>query len=366
MKICPTCREEYANEFSYCTFDGAKLKKQPKQKLPAASKVKPLAAKPVSVKTLASRPVPRGNFGKMSLYALLVVVFLGSSIIAVYTLIRRDTKSSQPLKLVASVAQPATIEEAKPVEELKPTTILAEMPRESLLKLMPQNLLRRFHAGERSQGNPDDMRVIKSEKGEYAVLIGSGGVDGNSRVPTKRLLALLYDGEQFVDVTSSLLPPPLSRGIITGLRSDLRFESEGLNLVARVVASSSLTGECATCDRAYQQVTLEWKDSRYVESSRVWNNDPYTAFYVAVESLEKRRVDSRSRQIVDESLAGEIYLGFSRNGNQPWTVQPFSDNDGADSASYELSNGSERLIITVSKESNRWRAVRIDRKGSVS
>jgi len=366
MKICPTCREEYAHEFSYCTFDGAKLKKQPRQKKSGANYSKPRAAKPSTVKTIALRPASRVNFGKTGLYSLLAVVFLGSSVIAVLTLVRKDTKSSQPLKLVMSTAQPATIEEARPAEEVKPATILAEMPRENLLKLMPQNLLRRFHAGERLQGTPDDMRVIKSEKGEYAVLIGSGGADRDSRAPAKRLLALLYDGQQFVDVTSSILPPPLSRGIITGLRSDLKFESQGLNLLARVVASSGLAGECATCDRAYQQVTLEWKDSRYVESKRIWNNDPYTAFYATVEALEKRRVDARSRQIVDESLAGEIYLGFSRNGNQPWTVQPIGDSDSADRASYEISNGSERLIITVAKENDRWRAVRVDRKGSVS
>lgn len=365
MKICPTCREEYENQFSYCTFDGVKLNKLPKQKKPKASRAKSKVASVKPVVTLSSRPVPRGNLGKIALYSILGIVFLVSSLLAVYTLARKSTKSEQPLKLVESAAAPSVTEEPRPVEEIKPATILAEMPREQLLNLLPQNLLRRFHAGERSQGKPDDMRVIKGEKGEYVVLIGSGGIDRDSKTPANRILVFHYDGQQFTEVTGSLLPQPLSRGIIAGLRSELRFESESPNLVARVVASSgAVVSECSTCDRAYQQINLEWKASRYAESKRVWNNDPYTALYVTAEALEKKRIDSRARPFIPESLEGEIYLGLKRNGTQSWSVQQISDSDGADRAAYELSNNSERLTVSLSKENDRWRAVKIDRRGS--
>jgi hypothetical protein len=367
MKICPTCREEYENQFSYCTFDGIKLKKMPKQKLPKPSRVKSKPANAKPVVTLSSRPVPRGNFRKIGLYALLGVVFLGSSLLAVYTLVRKDSKSEPPLKVVEAASQPSTVEEPPPSEEIKPSMILAEMPREQLLNLLPQNLLRRFHGGERSQGKPDDMRVIKGEKGEYVVLIGSSGPDRESRTASSRILVFQYDGQQFIEVTGSLLPQPLSRGVIAGLRSELRFNSESPNLVARVVASSgSLVSECSTCERAYQQIDFEWNGSRYVESKRAWNNDPYTAFYVTAEALDRKRVDGRARLFVDESLAGEIYLGLGRNSNQPWSVQQFGDSDAADKASYELSNGTDRLIINLSKENERWKATGIDRKGSVN
>lgn len=366
MKICPTCREEYENQFSYCTFDGIKLKKMPIQKQSKESRIKSKPANAKTAMTLSSRPVPRGNLGKISLYSFLGVAFLGSSLLAVYTLVRKDSKSEEPLRLVETASQPSVSEEPTPSEEIKPSTILAEMPREQLLNLLPQNLLRRFHSGARSQGKPDDMRVIKGEKGEYVVLIGSGP-DRESRTPASRILVFYYDGQQFSEVTGSLLPPPLSRGVIAGLRSELRFDSESPNLVARVVASTnSLVSECSTCDRAYQQINLEWKGSRYMESRRVWNNDPYTAFYVTADALERKRIDGRARLFVDESLAGEIYLGLGRNGNQPWSVQQFGDSDGADKASYELSNGTASLIINLSKENERWKAVRIDRKGSAN
>lgn len=365
MKICPTCREEYESQFSYCTFDGVKLRKLPGQKRskPVRARSHTESANPMM---LISSPLPRGNAGKIGLYALVGVAFLSITLTAIYTLVRKDSVSTRPLRLVEAASQPSTIEEPSTAEEVKTAAILAEMPREQLLSLLPQNLLSRFHAGGRSEGRPDDMRIIKSEKGEYVILIGSGGLERESKTPVSRILAFQYDGQKFSDATAALLPLPLSRGAIAGLRSEIRFDSESPNLVARLVASTvSLISECATCDRAYQQITLEWNGSRYVESKRVWNNDPYTAFYVTAEALEKHRVDERSRLFVDQSLEGEIYLGFQKNANQPWSVQRIGD-EGSDKVSYELSNGDERLIITVSKENDRWRAVKIDRRGSVN
>jgi hypothetical protein len=128
--------------------------------------------------------------------------------------------------------------------------------------------------------------------------------------------------------------------------------------VRGAASSNSVVQECATCDHAYQVVALEWKNGRYVESARTWENDRYTVFYLVAEALEKKKVDSRARPFIEASLDPIISQGFPRNGKEGWTVE-FHGEEGAETAGYELNNNFDRLLITVAIVKGQWKAVQI-------
>jgi hypothetical protein len=143
----------------------------------------------------------------------------------------------------------------------------------------------------------------------------------------------------------------------------VKFHPENSNLLVTVPASSGyVIKECPSCERAYQVVTLEWKGSRYVEVSREWENDRYTVFYVVADALEKRRVDARARPLIDRSIDPLIAEGFPRNGREGWTVQSRVESEAAETGDYEIINGKETIIVTVSKIRGQWKAIRITTK----
>ena len=364
MKICPHCREQFEDELKFCTFDGTVLRPQAASPAtaPGAPRYKTQAASRIPSYDVAQddyAAAPRSNGWKTAFLFLLAINLIAGGALAAYLLMRPQPKKDET-PAMATTPQATAPDTTAPVEEVEAPKLPSEMAREELMKILPRNLLRRFHAGEQSQGTPDDLRVIKDEAGEHVVLLGAGRLDGPSRTPAGRILILKYEENDFKDVTRQALPTPYASGAVAGEQAEVKFDETGVNLLIHEPASlRTIVAECAQCEHAYQQVKLEWKGTRYGESARAWENDRYTAFYVVADALEKRRVDGRARAFIDRSLDPIIAQGFARNGKDGWTVEAQSETQ-ADNAAYELNNGDERLLIRVSRVNGQWKAVQID------
>lgn len=365
MKICPHCREEFEDDKKFCTFDGSVLRQSAASQTTVtntASYKRQTAAKYASygVANESYAAAPRSTGWKTAFFFLLAINLIAGGALAVYLLMKPDAKPAPTPAAAASTPQPSAPEAVAPTEGAKAPQLPSEMAREELMKILPKNLLRRFHAGEASQGMPDEVRVIKDEKGEHVVLLGAGRLDGAARTPAERILVLKYEENDFRDVTRQALPATYASGAVAGDQADVKFDETGVNLVIHEPASSkAVVDECSQCEHAYQQVKLEWKGTRYGEAARAWENDRYTAFYVLAEALEKRRVDVRARPFIDKSLDSIITEGFARNGKDGWTVEAREHNE-ADRGTYELNNGDERLLIRVSRVNGQWKAIQID------
>ncbi len=351
MKYCPQCREGFEDDFVYCTFDGGALRLIP----PDAKITTQLR----DLRQTRSRRSGNGIWKFVLTIFFLIAVASAAALTVIY--FRREQPGD-------SVNQPARTKtpqtnsvEPPPVTETTKTVLeLAQLPRPKLMEMLPQNLLRRFHASGAGQGKPADLRIVKDDKSQYVVLVGTVRVEGASQRLAERVLILQYDEEQFTDVTRRALPASVSSGVILGQRSQAKFDAESSNLMITIPASSSaIVKECSSCEHAYQVITLEWKGSRYVETARQWDNDRYTVFYVVAEALERRRVDGRVRGLIAPALDPLITEGFDRNGREGWTVQARVENEAAETGAYELINGERSLVITVSKINGQWKAVRI-------
>lgn len=214
------------------------------------------------------------------------------------------------------------------------------------MQLLPRDVTGRF------QGGRPDLRIVSDDKYEYAVMAGIGRSSG---APIGRILALRYDGGQFLDATRQLLPGAYSSGVLRR-QAEVRFDEANVNILLREpVSSRAIVDECDTCDHAYQQVILSWKDGRYVEKSRLWDNDRYSVFYAVADAIDKRQVEARARPIIDSSLDFKIARGFARNEGKGWTV--VWRNSTSETIEYELRNASGFLVITVSKDKGQWKAV---------
>ena len=356
MKTCPVCREQFDNELRFCTYDGAPLPAGTKSTSGAHRNQQQDGATVVYTGGSYAR---EGSGWKLAFFVLLVLVLVGGGIGAAYVLMNRQSRAP------ATTASPVVVSESKPpaappVSELvdKPPS-LAGLSRQELMERLPQNLLRRFHSGEPGQGMPDDLRIVAAPKGECVVLLGSGKLEGGLRTQVERLLILKLEEDEFRDVTRQLVPPAYASGTIAGRGAQVKFAETGTNILVREAASSnSVVKECATCDHAYQVVTLEWKNGRYVESGRSWEDDRYTVFYLVAEALDKKKVDNRARPFIETSLDPIIAQGFPRSGKEGWTFE-FHGEEGAETAGYELNNNFDRLLITVAIVKGQWKAVQI-------
>ncbi|HEV8486505.1 MAG TPA: hypothetical protein VGV87_23370 [Blastocatellia bacterium] len=357
MKTCPVCREQFEDELRFCTFDGAPLPGGPKG-ASGALRNQHLDEEPTAVYGGSHRR--EGSGWKWAFFVLLMLVLAGGGIGAAYMVKNRQNRAP------AITASPVVVTEARqtaatPIsdEAVDKPPSLAALSRQELMDRLPQNLLRRFHSGDPGQGLPDDLRIVAAPKGECVVLLGSGRLEGGPRTLVERILILKFEEDEFKDMTRQLLPAAYGSGTITGRGAQVKFAETGTNILVRGTASSnSVVKECATCDHAYQVVTLEWKNGRYVESARTWENDRYTVFYLVAEALEKKKVDSRARPFIETSLDPIIAQGFPRNGNEGWTVE-FHGEEGAETAAYELGNNFDRLSITVAMVKGQWKAVQM-------
>ncbi|HEY7545030.1 MAG TPA: hypothetical protein VID27_09120 [Blastocatellia bacterium] len=351
MKYCPHCREGFEDDLKYCTFDGTALKV-----IPPDAKV---TTQPPDHRQSYSQRSGNGAWRFAFLGLFLIAIICAAALAIVY--FRRE-QHRDPAAQPARAASPPSHSAEPPAvaEETKPSLELAQLPRAQLMEMLPPNLLRRFHATGAAQGKPDDLRIVKDDKSQYIVLVGTVRVEGGTQRLAERVMILQYDTEQFTDVTRRALPASVSSGVILGQRSQAKFEAESSNLMITVPASSSaIVKECTSCEHAYQVVTLEWKGSRYVETARQWDNDRYTAFYVVAEALERRRVDGRVRGLIAPALDPVITEGFDRAGREGWTVQARVESEAAETGAYELINGERSIVITVSKINGQWKAVRI-------
>ena len=365
MKTCPHCREEFEDDKKFCTFDGTVLRASTPSRTTVTNTASfkrqtPANYSSYDVADESYAAAPRPNGWKTAFFFLLAINLIGGGALAAYLLLKPEAKPAPTPAAAASTPQPSAPEASATTEEAKAPQMPSEMAREELIKILPKNLLRRFHAGESSQGTPDDMRVIKDETGEHVVLVGAGRLDGPSRTPAERILVLKYEQDDFRDVTRQTLPSLYASGAVAGEQADVKFDETGVNLLIHEPASSrGVVDECSQCEHAYQQVKLEWKGTRYSEVARAWENDRYTAFYALADALDKRRIDIRARPLIDKSLDSIITEGFDRNGNDGWTVEAHSNNE-ADRGTYELNNGDKRLLIRVSRVNGQWKAVQID------
>jgi hypothetical protein len=359
MKTCPVCREQFENELRFCTYDGATLVAATRT-ASGALRAPQLEGAPTVVFN-ADAHKREGNGWKWAFLVLLMLVLVGVGIGAAYLVMNRQSRvavtTAPPVAVSESKQTPAqAAPDAQPDD--KPPS-LATLGRQELMDRLPQNLLRRFHSGDPGQGMPDDLRIVGGPKGECVVLIGSGKLEGGLRTPVERILLLKFEEDEFRDVTRQLLPAAYASGTLAGKGAQVKFAETGASILVRGAASSnSIVQECGTCEHAYQVVTLEWKNGRYVETSRAWESDRYTTFYVVADALEKKQVDSRARPFIESSLDPIIAQGFPRTGKEGWTVE-FHGEEGAETGSYELNNNFDRLSITVSIVKGQWKAVQI-------
>ncbi len=356
MKICPKCQEEFDDDMNFCLFDGVALRG---------------AGFSSARFSYADDPgFPQSRTGyrrpsrlKTAFFILFALTIIAAGGWAVYHRVKQQ--SPAPASRDANIIQSNSKTEAASSQppdlngRASESLVITDLSHDELLKILPKNPMRRFHEGEREEGKPDDSRVLRSETDQYIALVGSGRSAEAPKTISARLLILKVDGQQLRDVTRQSAPRVVAGGYISGARSQIQFD-EGNNLVARVpVSPSSIIDECATCEHAYQLVTMTWKGAAYVESEREWDNDRYTAFYVAADALDRKKVDSKARSIVERPLDPFVSQGFSRRDKKGWSVESLTEDNAATTAEYELSNGSGRIVIRVSRINGTWRAVKM-------
>ena len=357
MKVCPACQEEFEDEMNFCLFDGAALRAPGPNAGPP-----PLSFAHGPDFAAATDHYKPPNRFKTAFFILFAVTIISAGGWAVYHRLKQPSVASprEPAGNQASPRIEAAGDQRQDFTSPAPESlVITDLSPDQLLKILPKNLMRRFHEGEREQGAPDDFRVLRNDNDQYVALVGSGRSAEPPRSITARLLILKVDGQQFRDVTRQSAPRALAGGFISGARSQLQFD-EANNLVARVpVMSSSIVDECPTCEHPYQLVTMTWKGGAYVESGREWDNDRYTAFYAAADALDKRKVDAKARAIIEKPVDAFIAQGFNRRDKKGWSVESLTEDNTATTAEYELSNGTNQIVIRVSKINGEWRAVKI-------
>lgn len=336
MRHCPTCNEEYEDDLSYCTFDGVALCLSDDEAGDSSSTDPDLV-----------------NKWKIAFFVLLGAVLIGGASLVAVMSSRGHSKAVESRAISTDVDRKTPLNATAEPGLVKQTVPVSKLGRTEILEILPKNLLRWFR-----NSSPDELRIVSGKEGDYIVVVGLGR-SGAGIGAAERILVLKNEGEEFDDVTRQVLPGAHGSGVF-GTRSHVKFDAEGSNLIIRLPASSNkIIDECASCEHAYQRVTLEWKETRYVEVERVWDNDRYTAFYVVAEALEKRKVESRARPLIDKSLDGLLSNGFARSDKRGWIVENLTEDGQASTAEYQLRNGMDQLTITVSKVNGQWRATRV-------
>ncbi|HEU4387819.1 MAG TPA: hypothetical protein VFV34_08485 [Blastocatellia bacterium] len=351
MKFCPKCREEYEDEeFSYCTFDGEVLESFD------SAEVEDDPA-PVAAAEFRPRAGTRTR-GKRILGLVMAALLICGTVVA-YLFIKRTPKPALTVPAqAASSAAPVTHDESVPIEISDSKAEITQLSDTELLRIVPKYLLRRFKPDETGEPRPDELRVFQGAGANYVVMVGTGHLSV-VRTALDQVLVLKHEDGEFHDITRGAVPGIGTSGAL-GQNTHVKFDANGTDLVVRRPASSrTVVDECASCEHAYQQVTLEWKGSHFAEKQRAWDNDRYTAFYVAAEALDRRKVDRLARPLIDHLLDSAIAEGFERQGKRGWVVENLTDDVDAASAEYELKNSADRVIIRVAKVDGRWMATRI-------
>ena len=345
MKYCPKCREEYDDEeYSYCTFDGVALE--------SADQISSEEAEPISV------PAPSSRRSKVAPIAVAVGLIAIGALIG-YTLLKRGPSQRVTVGLPGSAsASVLQTSESVPTENLSPRVDITQLSDAEVLRIVPKQLLKRFRPGETGEARPEELRIFQGDGANYVVMLGTGR-PGAARTALDQVLILKHKEGEFQDVTRGALPGLSGSGAL-GQNIHVKFDANGTDVVLRRPASSrAIVDECPLCEHAYQQVTLQWKGSHFAEKQREWDNDRYTAFYVAAEALERRRVDKLARPLIDHPLDALIAEGFERPSKRGWVVENLTDDQDAPAADYELKNGTDRIVIRVAKQDGKWKATRI-------
>ena len=359
MKICPKCGEAFDDDMNFCFFDGISLSATRAGQRPG---ILSFADGPPIEYVSPTHSSP--NRFRTALFILLAITIIGAGAWIIFYRLKQPVTASAAretprLQPAANIEAPSAPLAEPSASNLGESLSITDLSHDDLLKILPKNLMRRFHEGDRDQGKPDELRILRSESDQYIAALGTGKSGDGQRAATARMLVLKVDGQQLRDVTRQALPGPLGAGAIPGARSQVRFE-EGNELVARVpVFSSNIIDECSTCEHSYQLVRLAWKGSAFAESSREWDNDRYTAFFAGAAALEKRNVDSKARVMIERSVDPFIAQGFNHRDKKGWSVQSLTDDDAATTAEYEMSNGTERVVVRVSKINGAWRVVKM-------
>ena len=241
MKICPVCREQFEDDLQFCTFDGAPL--------PGTGLGSPKRSRHTTEAGTYNSIGSARNGWKTAFFVLLVTVLAGAGVGSFFLL--KEQQRRQPLitdsSSVTTTTPPRERDLSVVAQGDEKPGLLSELTRQELMERLPNNLLRRFHAGEPGQGTPDDLRVLSSEKGEYVAMVGTGKLEGG-RTAVERMLVLKYDQNDFRDATREVLPPAYGSGAVTGAGAQVKFDEAGNNIVVRESrSSSSIVQSCASC-----------------------------------------------------------------------------------------------------------------------
>jgi hypothetical protein len=246
-----------------------------------------------------------------------------------------------------------------------PALDLSVLGQEDLIKLLPSYALVRLKA-DNGASKPDSMKVIKDKTDQYLALLASRVIANNRR--ERMLMVFKVEGNQLVDVTRQDVPQSYPNGRIGDENLKVRFaeESSNIEIASSVWPSNDMVANCADCERAYAVEQLVWEDSSYKPGPKSWNNDPFTACYVAVKALDKRGIDEETRPFITESLDDEIRAGIGDKFDDSWRVERLDSDEQKQgeersSITYRLSNGVETIVVTVGKNGDQWQAMELAR-----
>lgn len=244
---------------------------------------------------------------------------------------------------------------------------LTTMSKDELLKMVPVYARARF-SSEAGEGLPDDMKVFRVGEDQYLMLLGTRQLGSGRK---DRLLSIFkLDDNQLSDITKNALPMQYAEGRIGDERAKVRFFDKGADLEIAAPMSDDgieLIEECSGCEPPYRTWELNWCGNSYEVGARGWRNDPFTVCYQVAQALESRTVDARSRPVIDAALDAEIAKGFYRDPMQLWKIQNLSTGDqqeakNLDAVSYKITNETQALTVTVTKQDGQWRATAITRE----
>ncbi|MEW6730705.1 MAG: hypothetical protein AB1489_05155 [Acidobacteriota bacterium] len=311
----------------------------------------------------SSEPVSTGARVWIAIGLILMLAGVGI-VLAAFWYVEQRRASLKPTSSLMTHSDSSTL------VAVNPTTLrLKELNREELLRLVPAYALNGIKS-EMGEGQPDDLRVIDHGDDQYLVLLSSQL--GKEEAIQRQLSVFKLDGNHFADITKQVLPSEFSEGrmgdeLVKVNFIDHSYDLEITSPIGRY--GTDLIEECFGCEHAYFIQELNWCGSEYQMGMKQWRNDPYTAFYLVAQALANKSLAEDQSTIIDPALAADITQGFERAPGQRWSVQNLTSQNPRelqtlDTISYFLTNGTNGIKITVTKQEGNWRVSAIDRSDS--
>jgi hypothetical protein len=267
---------------------------------------------------------------------------------------------------IESAELPAAVNKTGTETESAPSLNLLTMGKEDLVKLLPSYALVRLRS-EAGEGRPDELKPILDGTNQYVVMLGSRSTGKNKK--ERLLMVFKLDNEQLTDVTKQAVPESFIGGRIGNELSRINFAENGrdLEMAVSLWPNDNQVEECPVCDHAYFIQQLIWQESKYKLGQTGWHNDSYTACYIAMQALDKKKIEPRDRPFVSDSLDAGIEAGIEHRLDRSWSTRRISPEEAEDletatSASYRFTNGVISVTTTASKKDGRWQVTEIKRE----